>query len=211
MNHSDNTEFGHGDSAIPDTTFFWNFSNKWLSTDGLDFTLIFTGTGANDSWNTIRGRFTLAPTTPPSPTPIPTPPLTPIPSTLLPGRIEAEAYKAVGEGLGYHDPTSGNSGGAYRSDDVDIQVATDAGGGYNVGWIRQGEWLAFDVQVAQAGQYDFTARVASAREGAKSLHVEVDGVDVSGPLSFTDASGWQSWLDVAAKGINLAAALISCA
>jgi hypothetical protein len=47
--------------------------------------------------------------------------------------------------------------------------------------------------------------VASAREGAKSLHVEVDGVDVSGPLSFTDASGWQSWLDVAAKGINLAA------
>jgi hypothetical protein len=38
-------------------TFFWNFSNKWLSADGLDFTLVFTGIGDNDSWNTIRGRF----------------------------------------------------------------------------------------------------------------------------------------------------------
>ncbi|OVE76024.1 hypothetical protein BVX98_06660 [bacterium F11] len=41
------------------TNFFWNFSNKWLSADGKDFTLIFTGTSVNDSWNTIRGSFTL--------------------------------------------------------------------------------------------------------------------------------------------------------
>jgi len=39
------------------STFFWNFANKWVSTDGLDFTIVFTGTGANDSWNTLRGRF----------------------------------------------------------------------------------------------------------------------------------------------------------
>lgn len=38
-------------------TFFWNFPNKWLSQDGKSFTLIFTGVGANDSWNTLRGRF----------------------------------------------------------------------------------------------------------------------------------------------------------
>jgi hypothetical protein len=38
-------------------TFFWNFSNKWLSSDGTEFTLIFTGGDKNDSWNTIRGRF----------------------------------------------------------------------------------------------------------------------------------------------------------
>ncbi len=39
------------------STFFWNFSNKWLSADGRNFTLIFTGTGRNDSWNTVRGKF----------------------------------------------------------------------------------------------------------------------------------------------------------
>jgi len=46
------------------TAFFWNFSNKWMSTNGLDFTLLFTGTGKYDSWNSIRGRF--IPQTPPN-------------------------------------------------------------------------------------------------------------------------------------------------
>ena len=144
---------------------------------------------------------------PPSPTPpappTPTPPLPP--ALPIPGRIQAEDYKPGGEGVGYHDTTPGNSGGAYRSDDVDIQVATDAGGGHNIGWTRQGEWLAFNVQVAQAGNYDITARVASATAGTKSLHIEVDGVAVTGPMSFTDASGWQSWLDVKVPEVNLPA------
>ena len=39
------------------STFFWNFSNKWISENGKSFTLIFTGTGKNDSWNTVRGVF----------------------------------------------------------------------------------------------------------------------------------------------------------
>ncbi len=39
------------------TTFFWNFSNKWLSEDGRDFVLNFTGIGANDAWGTVRGTF----------------------------------------------------------------------------------------------------------------------------------------------------------
>ena len=51
--------------------------------------------------------------------------------------------------MGYHDTTPGNSGNQYRNDDVDIQATSDIGGGYNVGWIRDGEWLAFDVDVAQ--------------------------------------------------------------
>jgi hypothetical protein len=39
------------------STFYWNFSNKWLSADGKDFIMVFTGTGANDSWNMVRGHF----------------------------------------------------------------------------------------------------------------------------------------------------------
>jgi hypothetical protein len=123
----------------------------------------------------------------------------------IPGRIEAEAYNAGGEGVGYYDTTSGNDGGQFRSDDVDIQVTTDVGRGYNVGWIDPGEWLAFTVEVAQSGRYDLRARVASAVAGNKSLHVAVDGVDVTGPLSFSDASGWQSWVDVEASGVRLSA------
>jgi len=36
--------------------FFWNFSNKWLSSDGRNFTLVFSG---NDRWNTVKGTFTV--------------------------------------------------------------------------------------------------------------------------------------------------------
>ena len=46
-------------TGVPNTAFFWNFSNKWLSQDGSEFTMIFTGIGANDSWNTVKGSMTL--------------------------------------------------------------------------------------------------------------------------------------------------------
>ena len=38
-------------------TFYWNFSNKWLSKDGLEFVVVFTGVKIHDAWNTVRGRF----------------------------------------------------------------------------------------------------------------------------------------------------------
>lgn len=46
------------------STFFWNFSNKWLSADGKSFTIVFTGIGSYDSWNTVQGTFTTTPLDP---------------------------------------------------------------------------------------------------------------------------------------------------
>ena len=46
-----------GEGHIPLNTFFWNFSNKWMSEDGKSFSLIFTGRKENDSFNVIRGEF----------------------------------------------------------------------------------------------------------------------------------------------------------
>jgi hypothetical protein len=66
-------ESGFGTPGIDATTFFWNFSNKWLSADGRDFTMMFTGVSSNDSWNTVRGRFNLGgSSTNPDPIPVPT-------------------------------------------------------------------------------------------------------------------------------------------
>jgi len=50
-------EHGWGRGHVPVNAFYWSFANKWLSADGLDFTMIFTGRKQNDSWNTLRGRF----------------------------------------------------------------------------------------------------------------------------------------------------------
>jgi hypothetical protein len=50
---------GWGSPAIAPNTFYWNFSNKWLSADEKTFVLIFTGKERNDSWNAVRGSFSL--------------------------------------------------------------------------------------------------------------------------------------------------------
>jgi len=49
-------ETGFGAPTIESSTFFWNCANKWLSADGRDFVLVFTGVGSNDSWNSVGGR-----------------------------------------------------------------------------------------------------------------------------------------------------------
>jgi hypothetical protein len=71
------------------------------------------------------------PTTTPSSTPEQTP--TPVNAVL----IEAEDYNS------YYDTTAGNSGGAFRNDDVDIEYCHDSSAysSYNIGWIENGEWL----------------------------------------------------------------------
>ena len=117
--------------------------------------------------------------------------------------IQAESYDAGGEGVGYHDTTAGNTGGQYRTDGVDIEVTTDTGGGYNVGWIAATEWLKYTVSVPAAGSSTLRARVAANGAGG-TFHVEVGGVNVTGPLTIPNTGGWQAWRDVTAT-VTLAA------
>jgi len=119
----------------------------------------------------------------------------------LPGRLEAEDYSDQGEGISYHDTTAGNSGGVYRSDDVDIESCGDTGGGYDVSWIAAGEWLAFAVDVSETKPYDVVARVNSPVSSCQ-MHVEVDAADVTGPMTF-DATG--GWTNVTAAAVHMTA------
>ena len=64
-------------------------------------------------------------------------------------RVEAEDYDAGGEGVGYHDTTKANLGGAYRTDGVDIEYFASERG-FNVGWVRGGEWLQYTVKLPGA-------------------------------------------------------------
>jgi hypothetical protein len=113
----------------------------------------------------------------------------------LPGQFQAENYKSGGPNVGYYDSSSGNQGGQYRSDDVDIQQCTDGDNCYNIGWMTANEWLAYDVSVATTGNYQFKLRTATPYTGRK-LRIEVDGVNVSGSISVPATSDWQSWTDV---------------
>ncbi|MFN6946498.1 MAG: carbohydrate-binding protein, partial [Cytophagaceae bacterium] len=122
----------------------------------------------------------------------------------IPGIIQAERYDLGGQGVAYNDLTPGNSGNVFRNDDVDIEVCSDQGGGYNVGWIAAGEWLEYTVNVATARNYNLTARVASTNAGG-SFRVLMDGVDISGPITVPNTGGWQDWESVTIENIALTA------
>ncbi len=121
----------------------------------------------------------------------------------IPGTIQAEDYDTGGEGVAYHDTTAGNSGGQYRSDGVDIEVTTDSGAGYDVGWTDVGEWLEYTVNVAASGSYTLDLRAASLSTGG-TLHVEMDGANVTGTVTLPSTGGWQNWTTVS-KAVSLTA------
>ncbi|MEN6341880.1 MAG: S8 family serine peptidase [Methanospirillum sp.] len=105
----------------------------------------------------------------------------------LPGTIQAEDYDTGGEGVAYHDLEPANLGGVYRpAEGVDIEPLPNSAG-YNVGWIRAGEWLRYTVNVSATGAYAFGVCGAS-RWGEPSLSLLVDGVPaVTVPIAATNS------------------------
>jgi hypothetical protein len=122
----------------------------------------------------------------------------------LPGTIEVENYDAGGEGLAYHDITPGNSDGAYRFDDVDVEMCSDRGGGFDVEDFLGGEWLEYTVTPQQAGNYNVEFRVASTRNNS-ALHLEESGNRVTENSNVPSTGGAQSWTTVELNGVALQA------
>lgn len=87
-----------------------------------------------------------------------------------------------------------NQGWSFRNDGVDIESCNDAlaNNGYNVGWTNAGEWLLYTVQIPAQAAYTFDVRHASGSSGG-TIHMEVDGVDVTGPVKTTGTGGWAVW------------------
>jgi beta-glucanase (GH16 family) len=106
----------------------------------------------------------------------------------VPGRVEAEQYSR------FFDTTSGNTGGALRNDNVDIEVTSDAGGGYNIGWIAPSETLGYNINVAMSGRYKITARTATPNTG-KFFRLKLDGNDLGQRLELPTSGAWQNWRD----------------
>ena len=122
----------------------------------------------------------------------------------VPGTIQAENYDKGGEGVAYHDTTSGNSGGTYRSDGVDIRTTTDSSGSYNIKSVRATEWLNYTVTVAASGTYTVSFRMASSGTGG-TVHMTLDGTNVTGAIALPDSGGWNTWRTVAKTGVTLTA------
>jgi len=125
--------------------------------------------------------------------------------TSFPGRLQLEQYDQGGPGISHHDLTPGNEGDApLRDDDVDIEYTQDTEGTYNIGWVSNGEWLAYTVDVTQSGVYNLDLRYAVNGSG-RTLYIEIDGKNVTGTITLPNTNGWQNWATLTLENIELTA------
>lgn len=93
----------------------------------------------------------------------------------MPGIIEAESYDAM--------------------NGIQTEETTDTGGGQNVGWISDQDWLDYHVHVATSGIYTLKFRVAKGYGDGK-LELRTANGTVLCALDVPPTGGWQYWTTI---------------
>jgi endoglucanase len=129
---------------------------------------------ASDPWNINWLELVQQTGTPPPPPP-------PTPSgnyVTIPSRIEAENWTAM--------------------TGVQAEPTQDAGGGLNVGYIDENDWMEYSINAPAAGTYDIRFRVAAPTGGARLQVATIDGV-VLATVTIPNTGSWQTWQTVDAQ------------
>src|SRR5579872_2939396 len=85
----------------------------------------------------------------------------------VPGTVQAANYDTGGQGVAYNVTSTNGTANSYRTDGVDLEATADTqdtsapGGADDMGWTTPGQWFRYTVQVATAGTYTVSFRVAS--------------------------------------------------
>jgi hypothetical protein len=123
----------------------------------------------------------------------------------IPGVFDACNYNTGGPNVGYYVTSVNGSANSYRPDGVDLEATSDIGGGYDLGWSSNGQWFKYNVNVAAAGTYAVTFRVAALNSVSNAFHITSSvGNASSGEVNVPSTGGWQTWTTVSAT-INLQA------
>ena len=117
----------------------------------------------------------------------------------IPGTVQAENYDTGGQGVAYNVSSVNGTANNYRSDGVDLEVTSDTGGGYNLGWTARGQWFKYTVKVTTAGTYAVTFRVAAINAVTDAFHISnSSGTNLTGNINLPATGAWQNWTNVTA-------------
>src|SRR3984885_7252520 len=118
----------------------------------------------------------------------------------VPGTVFAENYDTGGQGVAYNVTSVNGTANGYRSDGVDLEATTDAGGaGDDLGWTAAGQWFKYTVNVATAGTYTVGLRLAAPAAVTDGLHIANSaGTNLSGNVNVPATGGYQTWVTVVA-------------
>jgi hypothetical protein len=118
----------------------------------------------------------------------------------VPGTVQAANYDTGGQGVAYNVASVNGSANSYRSDGVDLEACTDSGSsgcGNDLGWTASGQWLRYTVNVASAGAYAVSFRVASPNGVTDAFHLlNSSGAELTGGEDIPATGGWQTWTTV---------------
>ena len=118
----------------------------------------------------------------------------------IPGTIEAEKYNEGATGIAFYDTSAGSHGQDYdqppnyppptfrQPTDVDMYKNAAAYSNQYLVMMQAGEWMKYSVNVAQSGTYTLQALVAWGGGATGTFHIEVDGVDKTGPITIPDTN-----------------------
>jgi beta-glucosidase-like glycosyl hydrolase len=112
--------------------------------------------------------------------------------------------------VAYNVTSTNGSANSYRSDGVDLEDTADTqdntgAGAYDMGWTTPGQWFNYTVEVATAGIYTVSFRVASPYGITDGLHIDSSsGTNLTGSVAVPDTGGYETWTTVTAS-ITLAA------
>jgi uncharacterized protein involved in high-affinity Fe2+ transport len=124
----------------------------------------------------------------------------------VPGTVYGANYDTGGQGVAYNVTSTNGSANSYRSDGVDLEATTDtsptsaAGDGYDLGWTTGGQWFNYTVDVATAGTYALSLRLAAPTAVTDALHIDSSsGTNLTGDVTAPETGGWQDWTTVTAS------------
>src|SRR6202034_3003821 len=124
----------------------------------------------------------------------------------VPGTVQAANYDTGGQGVAYNVTAVNGSANSYRSDGVDLEASADtsdtspAGAGYDIGWTAAGQWFKYTVEVATAGTYTVSFRVAAPTAVADALHIDnSSGTNLTGSVAVAATGSYQTWATVTAS------------
>ncbi len=124
----------------------------------------------------------------------------------VPGTVQVANYDTGGSGVAYKVAATNGTANSYRSDGVDLESTADtadtsaAGGAYDMGWTTPGQWFNYTVEVATAGVYTVTFRVASPYGVTDALHIaNSSGANLTGAVAVPNTGGYQTWATVTAS------------
>ncbi|MEO1450151.1 MAG: carbohydrate-binding protein, partial [Bacteroidota bacterium] len=124
----------------------------------------------------------------------------------IPGEVLITDFDMGVPGEAYHDVqvanyrvstgtfTAWNNGWVYRNDGVDLETSQDPqnSNGVHAGWLDNGEWMQYSVDVATEAVYDVEIRVASTGTEGR-FHLQAGTADISGVRFVPSTGDWQTF------------------